>query len=109
MQNTGVDNSKIFHGKLIASKEDCGYITYVFENLDSCDMLHKYLMCVRFPNWECPILNIGDMGFVKFKEVIAGIDKWYDKDLDTFVPYKFTDIHFLNFVFDKQKQDNIIL
>lgn len=107
MQNTGVENSKIFHGKLIALKEDWGYITYVFQNLDECDVLHKYLMCVRFPNWECPTLFIGDKGFVKFKEVIAGIDKWYDGN--EFIPYKFTDIHFLNFVFETKEQDIIKL
>lgn len=109
LQSTGVDNSKVFHGELIAFKEDCGYITYVFKNLDECDALHQYLMCVRFPNWECGTLNIGDKGFVKFREVIAGIDKWYDSDTDTFVPYKFTDIHFLSFIFDKPKKDTITL
>lgn len=102
-------NTKVLHGKLITFNEDCGYITYVFENLDECDILHKYLMCVRFPNWESPMLNIGDKGFVKYREVCAGLDKWYDKESDTFIPYKFTDIHFLDFVFEKQKQDAITL
>lgn len=102
-------STKVLHGKLITFNEDCGYITYVFENLDKCDVLHRYLMCVRFPNWESPMLNIGDKGFVKYREVYAGLDKWYDKESDTFVPYKFTDIHFLDFVFEKQKQDAITL
>lgn len=105
----GVRNSKVLHGELITFKEDCGYITYVFKNLDECDILHKYLMCIRFPNWDCATLSVGDRGFVEYREVYGGIDKWYDKASDTFVPYKFTDIHFLDFIFDKKKQDTITL
>ncbi len=110
MQNTDVENTvKLFHGELITLKEDCGYITYVFRNLEECDILHKYLMCVRFPNWECEFLQIGDKGFVKYKEVYAGKDSWYDTTSDSFIPYKYTDIHFINFVYDKPKQKDIIL
>jgi hypothetical protein len=102
-----VGNTNVFHGELITLKEDQGYTTYVFRNLDECDVLHKYLMCVRFPRWETDILHIGDRGYVKYREVIGGIDKWYDGN--TFIPYKYTDIHFINFVFEKKEQQNIVL
>lgn len=105
----GAENTKVLHGKLVTFKEDCGYITYVFENLEECDILHKYLMCVRFPNWECGPIDVGDKGFIKYREVTAGVDKWYDKSADVFRPYKFTDIHFIDFTPDKQKQDTITL
>lgn len=104
-----VNNTKILHGKLIELKDDCGYITYVFENIEATTIFDKYLMCVRFPNWNCPHLKKGDIGFVKYKPVVAGVDKWYDDITNTFIPYKFTDIHFINFVFDKPPEDKITM
>lgn len=105
-----MDVDNIMHGKLLTFNEDAGgYITYVFENLDPCDLLHKYLMCVRFPRWQCDNINIGDCGYIKYRQVEAGVDKWYDSNIDKYVPYKYTDIHFLDFILEKEKQDNIIL
>lgn len=104
-----VKNTKTFHGELVTFKEDNGYITYVFKNLDDCDIFHKYLMCVRFPRWECQSINIGDKGYIQYKEVIAGIDKWFDSELNQFIPYKYTDIHFLDFISEKKQQDEIKL
>ena len=101
---------KIIHGELIAQKSDIGeYITYVFKNLDSTSGFDKYIMCTRFPNWDCPILDIGDVGYVKYREVFGGIDEWYDKLNDELVKYNYTDIHFLDFVYDKEKPDEITL
>lgn len=105
-----VPNIKIIHGKLIAQKDNFGeYITYVFLNLDSTEVLDKYLMCTRFPNWESPFVEVGDTGYVKYREVFGGIDEWYDKLTDELVKYKYTDIHFLDFVYDTKKEDEITL
>ena len=101
---------KIIHGKLIAQKVDIGeYITYVFKNLDSESIFDKYIMCTRFPNWDSPFIELGDTGYVKYREVFGGVDEWYDKDKEVFVKYNYTDIHFLDFIYDKEKADEITL
>lgn len=86
--------------KLVAKAEDTlGYINYVFECLDKDDIQltqSKYIMCTRFPNWNCRNLKIEDVGYLEFVEVRAGIDKWYDgKDM---VPYNYNNIQFLKFI-----------
>lgn len=96
--------------RLLSLREEVGgYITYVFENLDSLNLYDKYIMCKRFPNWETPFINIGVKGFLNFKEVIAGKDTWYDHESGSDIAYKYTDIHFINFVEDKKSQPDIIL
>lgn len=105
-----VPSIKIIHGKLIGLKNNLGgYINYVFLNIDSKDIFDKYLMCTRFPNWESPFINLGDTGYVKYREVFGGVDEWYDKTKEVFVKYNYTDIHFLDFVYDKEKPDEITL
>ena len=66
-------------------------------------------MCTRFPNWESPIILIGDIGFLKFKEVIAGKDMWYDPQTGDTIPYKYTGIHFIDFVQENKEVDNLII
>lgn len=90
----------IIFGKLIASTTDpFGYITYVFELLDEEDRniwKYKHLTCVRYPNWQCKKLQIGDTGFVEINIVKAGVDTWYDGE--KLVPYKNSAKQFLKFV-----------
>lgn len=82
--------------KLVAKGiEPLGYVTYVFENLED-EGIYKYIMCVRFPNWDHSILNIGDTGFVQYKEIRAGMDKWFDGE--KMVPYNYNTVQFLKFV-----------
>lgn len=98
----GAENIKTIKGKLLTYKEDIGgYIVYVFENLDYKLNSERYLMCTRFPNWDSPQLNIGDIGFVKYKLVEGGSDTWYDFYTRQNVPYKYTGIHFLDFIREK--------
>lgn len=86
--------------KLLAKREEVGgYIVYVFQNLDD----NSYLMCTRLPNWETPFLELGDIGFLEFKEVIAGVDQWYSRSDQQHYYYKYTGIYFLNFVEYKEK------
>lgn len=92
----------IFHGELLAYKENNSYITYVFRNLDT----NGYEMCTRLPNWDCQFLKIGDTGYIKTKFVQAGKDTWFDGEKEIF--YKYTNIYFENFVPDKLT-DKIIL
>lgn len=101
---------KVVYSKLMAIRNDIGgYIVYVFELLESESLFDKYVMCTRFPNWDSPMLSLGDVGFLKYKEVFAGEDKWFDSNTGQMIPYKYTGIHFIDFVYEKQKTDDLIL
>ena len=88
--------------KLVAESSDgMGYINYVFENLEFQDYDYKYMMCIRFPNWNQSHIDIGDEGFVTVRYVREGIDKWFDGT--EFIAYKYTNIIFLKFVHLKEQ------
>ena len=89
--------------KLLASQEDgLGYKTYVFECLDEDIRKEtKYLMCTRFPKWEAREIEIGEIGYLQFIEIKAGMDKWYDgKEM---IPYRYNTIQFIKFI-EKPKE-----
>jgi hypothetical protein len=86
-----------YHVKTIAKCIDpMGYINYVFEDLEYTDLEYKYIMCVRFPNWNQSVFNNGDEGFVTVRYVFEGKDMWFDGE--QFIPYKQTNIVFLKFI-----------
>lgn len=88
--------------ELLAKKEEPGgYIVYVFKNLDD----HTYLMCTRLPNWDCSNIELGDIGYLDYKQVIAGIDEWYNQSSKNFIKYNYTGIYFNNFIL---KEDKIV-
>ena len=89
----------IFCELLTKKLEPGGYIIYVFKNLDD----NTYLMCTRLPNWECSNIDIGDIGYVDYKEVIAGIDTWYNNSSKAFIKYNYTGIYFNNFIHKVEK------
>lgn len=86
--------------ELIAFDKDIeGYITYVFKLLDEYSinkLQSEYLMTVQYYNWVSDPINIGDIGYVKVKEVKAGIDQWWDGKQHNF--YKFDDMIFYKFI-----------
>jgi len=89
-------------GKLVASESDTlGYITYVFECLDS-DVAKetRYIMCTRFPNWDHREIKIGEVGYLNFFEIRAGIDKWFDGN--KMIPYNYNNIQFIKFIEKKE-------
>lgn len=89
--------------QLIASDiDDLEYITYVFKCLDD-NPVSEYIMCVRYPNWNHKKVSLGEIGFLTFEEVRAGIDKWFDGK--RMIPYKYNAIQFLKFVEKKEKAD----
>ena len=103
-----VQSLKTIHAKLVASAFELEkYTIYVFENLDA-DGEFKYITVTRLPNWEQPQLKVGDIGYLEYQEVRAGIDKWYNRDLGKFLDYGFSEIYFIKFVFEN-KSDNIII
>lgn len=87
--------------KVLEKENDiCGYHTLVFENLDTKSFDSRYLMVVVFPNWMSYIPEKGEIGYLTYKTVIEGVDKWYDgKD---FIPYNYTNIIFIKFVLKKE-------
>lgn len=93
------------HCQLIASEHDiCGYITYVFKSLDEAPFGKKYLMLTRLPNWDHRPIDLQERGYLTFKEVEAGVDKWYCPETGQMIPYNYTNIYFIKFV--KEQVDN---
>lgn len=83
---------------LVAKESDtAGYTTYVFECLeDFMFQYSKYIMCTRFPNWDHRNIDLGEVGYLNFMEIRAGIDKWYDGS--KMVPYNYNNVQFLKFI-----------
>ena len=75
------------------------YTTYVFEIQDERDISlteSYYVMCVKYPNWDQDEIKIGDIGYLHFKEVIAGVDKWFDGN--SFHYYNYSNWQFMKFI-----------
>jgi hypothetical protein len=66
-------------------------------------------MTVQYYNWVSDPINIGDKGYVKVKEVRAGIDQWWDGLKHNY--YKYDDVVFYKFVpiQDIKQEHEIIL
>lgn len=94
------------YSKLLAAEQDLmGYITYVFKCLESnVPFGHQYCMVTRLPNWQCRDIEIGEIGYLTYNEVIAGKDKWFCPETGQMIPYNYTNIYFVKFV--KEKADN---
>jgi hypothetical protein len=82
--------------QLVASDVDNqGYTTYVFKCLED-EMAGKYIMCTRYPNWNHRPVKLGEIGFLTFSEVVAGVDTWYNGK--KMIPYRYSAIQFLKFL-----------
>lgn len=96
--------------KLLEERKDYGgYIIYVFENLDAKSSFDKYIMTVRFPHWESPLLRKGAVGFLKFKEVIAGKDTWWDRTTNKYICYNYDNIIFIDFIHETSDDLTVML
>lgn len=93
------------YSQLVACECDLmGYITYVFKCLEpNPGFGHQYIMLTRLPNWDHKALNIGEIGYVTYNEVIAGKDKWFCPETGQFIPYNYSNTYFKRFV---KEQDN---
>lgn len=91
--------------KLLAKAEDTlGYVTYVFECLDKeIRGETKYIMCTRYPNWNHRSINVGEIGYLSFFEIRAGLDKWFNGD--KMIPYNYSGIQFIKFVAKPEEKD----
>lgn len=92
--------------KLVAKQTDSlNYTTYVFECLDEEIRRNTlYIMCTRFPNWEGAKIEIGEIGFLGFFEIRAGVDSWYDGN--KMVPYRYSNIQFIKFVKKPEEKEH---
>ena len=61
------------YSQLVASETDpMGYTTYVFKCLESnVPFGHKFCMMVRPPNWDHRAIDIGEIGYVTYNEVVG--------------------------------------
>lgn len=86
--------------KLLVKEDDIlNYQTLVFKNLEiNPPFGHQYIMCTRLPNWNHRELDIGEIGFLTYNEVIAGKDHWFCPETGQFIPYNYTNIYFVKFV-----------
>ena len=100
----------IIRAELITLRnEPGGYIIYLFRNLDSNSWDTRYVMTTRFPNWDCPFLKKGDIGFLKYKEVEAGKSTWWNNNTQTNVAYKYDNVIFENFIHEKKIDSTVML
>lgn len=99
----------VVKASLVAFKEEFGnYIVYVFRNLENLSNEDKYIMCTRLPNWQTKDINLGDIGFLSYKYITAGEDSWYNSETNEYIPYKYSNNYFINFIPIIDKQDIII-
>ena len=104
-------NTLTIHCELLVKEADImNYQTLVFKNLDKAPFGCNYCMVTVWPNWESYIPEIGDIGYLTYDSVIAGVDTYYDRSIDSIVKYNFTNLVFNKFVKeqDNSKKDIII-
>jgi hypothetical protein len=90
------------HAELIDYSQDINdYTLLVFLNLESNHWTNKYIMCVKFPNWDHGPIKLNSRGFLTYKEIREGIDKWYNPNSKEMVPYKYTNVQFIRFLPEK--------
>ena len=91
--------------KLVAERNDNGYISDVFKCLDKeVAKESPYVMCTRFPNWNHRELEIGEIGYLEFVEIKAGDDTWFDGA--TRIPYRYNMIQFIRFI-EQQDEETV--
>ena len=84
-------------------KDISDYVTYVFVNLEAISQRDLYIMCTKFPNWESKPLSKNDVGYLKYKENLAGVSMWKTVVDNEVVSghFKYDSIQFINFVHEK--------
>jgi len=98
------------HSKLLSWRLDPGgYIIYVFQDLDAEKIYEKYIMCTKFPNWETPLIKIGEVGYLRLKEIEAGKSTWYDVAKDCNQLYRYDMIQFIDFIKEQEMKSEIVV
>lgn len=91
-----------FLGEVVAIRPG-QYTTYVFKNLDEPNnSLLRYFTVTKLPNWDCPLLEIGDVGYVECDYVEAG-DSYFQSNTGQTERYNYTVCYLIHFI-EKQEQ-----
>jgi len=81
-----------------------GYTNIVFKNLESTTWFNKYIMCVRYPNWQGAFPQLNDIGYLQYSYVLAGT-QYFDKKSQDFRCYGYNHIRFDKFLKDNEEED----
>jgi hypothetical protein len=91
---------KTIKAKLITKKEEPGdYTVLVFHDLD----VNRYLMCTKLPQWNTKAPDIDEIGFLQYREFIAGQDTWFNSATGGQIPFNYTGLYFWDFVVKQKK------
>lgn len=60
-------------------------------------------MTVRWPNWQHRNIEIGEIGYLTYRTVIAGKDEWWDGTKN--IPFNYSNIIFIKFIKDNLKEN----
>lgn len=106
MEKSLTESEMVVLAKLVASEQDYwGYTTYVFECLEKYAIENsKYIMCIRYPNWDHRKIELEEVGYLNCVEIRAGIDTWFDGE--KMVPYKYNGTQFIKFVEKPKEEDH---
>lgn len=69
------------------------YTMYVFKNLSNSE----FLMCTRLPHWQTPNIDIGEKGFLSYRDVKAG-QTYFNPNTEQDEYYRYSNRYFINFV-----------
>lgn len=95
--------------RLEYSLDSCGYLTYVFKLLDENeieDVGSNYIMVVQRPNWNQPFIEQGVCGYLKYKEIQAGVDTWYNSETGKHEFYLYDDLELEKFIQQTKELDD---
>ena len=98
--------------QLVAKEQDIlDYKTLVFKILENNPPFgHSYCMVTVFPNWQSPVPEINEIGYLMYDQVEGGIDTYYERNTGSIIKYNFSNLIFKKFVKeqDNSKKDIII-
>lgn len=81
--------------RLVAVEDDGNYKVCVFEDLVT---FGNFVMCTRCPNWNGVEPELLQEGYLSYRDVTAGKDRYYDAKDGMMKDYQYTATYYLNFV-----------
>ena len=110
MSDSPINKQIVIKAKFIQGYTDfSGYTIYVFENLESDYWDNKYVMCVRYPNWEGEEPQSNIIGFLQYTYIYAGTS-YFNRITGKNNIYEYDHVRFDKFLplVREEKIDNII-
>lgn len=92
----------------VIRQEFGGYITYIFENLESTSWTNKYILVTRYPNWEDSFPNIGDVGYITYSEIICG-EEYFNTRTQKYEKYQSTHFRYDKFLIEQKIDNNYVM